>query len=64
MFKPPACPPARPNCPQARPPACLSVYPGTNLACGKCFCKGKTTFLVVSKNKAFFSDNKYNNSLY
>jgi len=28
------------------------------------FCKGKTTFLLVSKYKAFFSDNKYNNCLY
>jgi len=30
----------------------------------KTFPRAKTTFVVVSKNKAFFSDNKYNNCLY
>jgi len=30
----------------------------------KTFEREKTTFVVVSKNKAFFSDNKYNNCLY
>jgi len=30
----------------------------------KTFAREKTTFVVVSKNKAFFSDNKYNNCLY
>ena len=30
----------------------------------KTFAREKTTFVVASKNKAFFSDNKYNNCLY
>ena len=30
----------------------------------KFFAREKTTFVVVSKNKAFFSDNKYNNCFY
>jgi len=30
----------------------------------KFFAREKTTFVVVSKNKAFFSDNKYNTCLY